>query len=187
MLNFFGLLLRSTGLALLLLLLANPVQAADDSRRSSAANSGLHRQASDPTPPVFQTGTLGLCHLYNLSGYFAIDQTGAVVPLQPYCQDQQNWVWYAEGSFWRAFRRAATTEALTFAQTLDQQAIEAYALSICTLLNDESFTPATAMQTLETVQSGGPLPIAFDQAVTQAAIRTYCPEHRSVGWRTADR
>lgn len=171
------------GLALVVMLpplLLQPVGADPGYGRRPQAHAPARALAVRPTqPPVFRAGTLGLCHLYNLSGYFAIDQTGEVLPLQPYCENQQNWVWYAEGDFWQAFRQVASAEAIAFAQTRERETVEAYAQSICALLNDESLAASTAVQTLQNIQANPSLPPGFDQAVTEAATRAYCPQNQA--------
>ncbi len=125
-------------------------------------------------PPEFDPATPGICRLYNLSGYLALAADGRLVTLKPYCQEQRNWVWYEESRFWSRFRDAATVETLAFAQTLDRHEIEVYALSICPFLQDGGTLPE-----LRQIQADDRLPTEFEQAVTTAAIRTYCRQYRS--------
>jgi hypothetical protein len=131
-------------------------------------------RTSDAEPPEFNPGTPGVCRLYNLSGYLAIAADGQLVTLKPYCQQQRNWVWYEEGRFWSQFRDTATAETMAFAQTLDRHEIEAYALTICPFLQDGGTLPE-----LRQIQADDRLPPEFEQAVTVAAVRTYCRQYRS--------
>jgi hypothetical protein len=138
-------------------------------RQSSLQLSG----SSESEPPEFEPGTLGICRFYNLSGYSAVAADGQLVTLKSYCQEQRNWVWYEEGRFWRRFRDAATPETLAFAQTLDRHQVEAYAQSICPFLEDGGTLPELAE-----IQADSRLPTEFEQAVTVAAVRTYCRRYR---------
>lgn len=129
---------------------------------------------SEAEPPAFRLGTPGICRFYNLSGYLAVAADGQLVPLEPYCEQQHNWVWYEESKFWQRFRDAASGETLSFAQTLDRHEIEAYALSICPFLEDGG-----TLAELQQIQADDRLPPAFEQAITVAAVRTYCRQYRS--------
>jgi hypothetical protein len=129
---------------------------------------------SETEPPEFELGTPGICRFYNLSGYLALAADGQLVPLKPYCEQQRNWVWYEEGRFWQRFRDAATSETLTFAQTLNRHEIESYALSICPFLEDGG-----TLSELRQIQTDNRLPSEFEQAITIAAVRTYCRQYRS--------
>jgi hypothetical protein len=127
---------------------------------------------SEPPPP-FELSAPGICRLYNLSGYFALDAAGAVLPLRSYCQEQQNWAWYLPGEFWQNFRQVASPETLNYVQTLDRDEVEAYAQAICPFL-DSGAMP----EDLARIQADQQFPPAFEQAVSAAAIRTYCPDYR---------
>lgn len=129
--------------------------------------------ASAPEPPEFKPGTLGICGIYNWSGYLAVAADGRIVTLRQYCQQQRNWVWYEEGRFWERFRDVATVETLAFTQTLDRNQVEAYALSICPFLAE-----GRTVQDLSQMQADQQLPDAFERAVTIAAVRTYCRRYR---------
>jgi hypothetical protein len=146
----------------------------------SLAHEGYGSRTSQSTsaaeavkPPEFKPGTPGVCRLYNLSGYLALNPAGRVIPLQQYCQQQHNWVWYANSKFWQAFRQNAASETITYAQTLDQARVEAYAQSICSFLNDGGTLQELAQQ------GDQKLPADFDQAVIKSAVETYCPQYRS--------
>jgi hypothetical protein len=128
--------------------------------------------ASQVAPPEFRPGTAAVCGLYNLSGYLALDSQGQVVPLHSYCQQQRNWVWYENTQFWKTFRKIAAPDTLTYTQSLNRERVEAYAQSICPFLKQGG-----SLQELNQIQDQQ-LPAAFDQTVTNAAIRTYCPQHR---------
>lgn len=138
------------------------------------------RSTADERPPAeFQPGTLGVCRLYNLSGYLAIDAAGQVVPLSQYCQQQHNWVWYQESDFWDAFRDVASPAVLDYTQTLDRHQVEAYANSICDFLSDRTLDRQTLQQNLQQIQSDQQLLPDFERAVTRAAVKAYCPHYRS--------
>lgn len=150
----------------------------------STAHEGYARQRlqfqrerlSRPTaeqPPAFKPGTPGVCHLYQLSGYLAIDPQGQVVPLSEYCEQQRNWAWYETGDFWHEFREVAGAETLSYAQTLDRDKVEAYAQSICPFLANGG-----TMQELAEIRTDAQLPADFERAVTIAAVKTFCREHR---------
>ncbi|MCU0524468.1 MAG: hypothetical protein MUF72_06545 [Elainella sp. Prado103] len=149
------------------------LQGADRSDRS--------RSKHEP-PDEFQPGTLGVCHLHNLAGYLAIDGAGRVVPLSQYCQQQRNWVWHHEDDFWEAFRDVASVEVLSYTQTLDRHRVEFYAQSICSFLShgnpEQPNSRSNAPQMLRQIQSDQQLPSEFERAVTYAATKTYCPQHR---------
>jgi hypothetical protein len=132
----------------------------------------LQEQPPDQ-PPEFQPGTPGVCRIYNLSGYMAMDQQGQVVPLSQYCEQQRNWAWYEPDDFWQEFRKVASAETITFAQSLTQARVEAYAQSICPFLEDGG-----TLQELAQMQTDAQLPADFEQAVTVAAVKTYCRQHR---------
>lgn len=149
------------------------------------AHEGYANRLSRPTPagrveaneteqaPPFDLAAPGVCRLYNLSGYFALDAAGGLLSLHRYCRDQQNWAWYLPGEFWQEFRQVASPETLTYAQTLDRDKVEAYAQAICPFLK----SGATAAD-LSRIQASQQFPPDFEQAVTTAAIQTYCPEYR---------
>ncbi len=140
---------------------------------SATPDSAAANQADQPPP--FDLTAPGVCRLYNLSGYFALDAAGAVLPLPLYCQEQQNWAWYLPGEFWQEFRQVASAETLTYTQTLDRDKVEVYAQAICLFLE----SGATG-EDLARIQADQQLPPDFEQAVTVAAIQTYCPDYRSV-------
>jgi hypothetical protein len=132
----------------------------------------LQEQPPDQ-PPEFQPGTPGVCRLYHLSGYMAMNQQGQVVSLSQYCEQQRNWAWYDPDNFWQEFRKVASAETITFAQSLTQARVEAYAQSICPFLEDGG-----TLQELAQIQTDAQLPADFEQAVTIAAVKTYCRQHR---------
>lgn len=138
-------------------------------RRSSSSE-----DARSEKPPEFQLGTTGVCRLYSLSGYLALDSQGEMVPLREYCQQRRNWVWYEPDQFWQTFREVASAETISFTQTLDQDQVEAYAESICPFLEDGG-----TLQELAEIRSDAQLPIDFEQALAVAAIKTYCRQYRS--------
>lgn len=147
---------------------AGTINRPQDRQRSSQT------AAAETEPPSeFRLGTPGICRFYNLSGYLALAADGQLVPLEPYCEQQYNWAWYEESKFWRRFRDAATGETLAFAQTLNRHEIESYALTICPFLDDGGTLPE-----LRQIQSDNDLPPEFEQAVTVAAVRTYCRQYR---------
>jgi hypothetical protein len=133
----------------------------------------LSKEQPSEQPPEFELGTPGVCRLYHLSGYMAMNQQGQVVPLSQYCEQQRNWAWYESDDFWQEFREVASAETITFAQTLDQERVEAYAQSICPFLEDGG-----TLQELAQMQTDAQLPADFEQAVTIAAIKTYCRQFR---------
>lgn len=129
--------------------------------------------AETAAPPEFNPGTVGICRLYNLSGYLALDAEGRILPLRPYCQQQRNWAWHEPKEFWQRFREVATVEAVNYSQTLDQQAIDAYAQSICPFLE-----AGNTLEQLTQIQANRPFPADFERALTVAAVDTYCQQHR---------
>lgn len=150
---------------------APPIQMA---QQSEEALEGRTVQPDfEQEPPEFKFGTLGICRIYNWSSYLALASDGQVVTLRQYCQQQRNWVWYEEGRFWERFRDVATAETMTFAQSLDQNRIETYAQAICPFLADGG-----SFRDLAKIQADPPLPANFEQAVTAAAVRTYCRQYR---------
>jgi hypothetical protein len=130
------------------------------------------REAQEP--PEFRLGTAGVCQLHQLSGYLALAADGQMLPLTEYCQQQRNWVWYEASDFWKEFRQVASVETLTFTQTLNRERVEAYAGSICTCLDD-----GTTLQELQKIQADDQLPADFERAVTIAAVKAYCRQHRA--------
>lgn len=143
------------------------------SRTVAKASVKASMKASEPEPPEFKPGTPGVCRFYNLSGYAAVAADGQLVMLRPYCDQQRNWVWYEEGRFWSRFRDAATSETLAFAQTLNRHEVEVYALSICPFLEEGG-----TLQELTQLQADQRFPVEFEQAVTVAAVKTYCRQYR---------
>lgn len=139
--------------------------------RPTATDRGTADEAEQPPP--FDPTAPGVCRLYNLSGHFALDAAGDVLPLHSYCREQQNWAWYLPGEFWQEFRQVASPETLTYVQTLDRDKVEAYAQAICPFLK----SGATAAD-LSRLQADQQFPPAFEQAVTVAAVQTYCPEYQ---------
>lgn len=125
-------------------------------------------------PPEFELGTPGVCRLYNLSGYLAMNADGQMVPLKQYCQQQRSWVWYETDELWERFRDIAAEETIAFTQTLNQDRAEAYAQSICPFLEEGG-----TLQELAEIQADQQFSAGFEQAITIAAVRTYCPQYRA--------
>ncbi|MCU0565868.1 MAG: DUF732 domain-containing protein [Oculatellaceae cyanobacterium Prado106] len=122
---------------------------------------------------------LGVCNLYNLSGYAAIDSNGEIVNLMDYChnfrQNQSEEVALRnEQRFWENFVLAADQGAIAFAETLGQEQVLAYGNTVCPFLKGGG-----SLGELRQVQADQDLPPRFDVAVTVAAIHTYCPRYGS--------
>ncbi|MEA5597472.1 hypothetical protein [Rivularia sp. UHCC 0363] len=142
-----------------------------------AAAQSVSQPSSQPeaAPPAFDLNTAGICWLYNLSGYLALDTVGEVVPLQPYCQQQRNWAWYNSAPFWQQFRQVATVETLRYSQSLDPDAIEAYGQTICLFFKDGG-----SAEQLAEIQSDSTFPAKFEQAVTVAALNSLCRQYHQL-------
>lgn len=159
------------------LLVVNPVSWAHEGygqNRLLNQREQLSNRQSQQEPAEFGLGTPGVCRMYNLSGYLALNADGQMVPLEQHCQQQRNWVWYETNELWERFRDVATAETIAFTQTLAQDRAEAYAQSICPFLEEGG-----TLQELAAVQADKQLPSDFEQAITIAAVKTYCPRYRS--------
>jgi hypothetical protein len=146
---------------------------------SSQAHEGaqtlLHRRAEITRPQSaaeFAQGTLGVCQLYNLSGYAAVDATGHLVILSQYCSSQRATANPEGERFWQEFRTAASKETNAFVKTLEPEKVVAYGTTICPFLEHGG-----TVQELRQLQTDGTLPYGFETAVTTAAIHTYCPAY----------
>jgi hypothetical protein len=124
----------------------------------------------------------GICGLYNHSGYLVVNETGNLVDMVEYCQQQrehQQSQANAQRSplaseFWRTFAATANAEAQQVATTLGPEEVMAYGTTICPFLQQGGTLPE-----LRQIQTDGNLPSNFETAVTVAAIYTYCPSYRS--------
>jgi hypothetical protein len=128
----------------------------------------------------------GICGLYNHSGYLVVDETGNLVDMVEYCQQQQIHQRSqvesqqsavestAASSFWRTFETTANAEARQMAATLGREEIMDYGTTICPFLQQGG-----TLHELRRIQTDGNLPSNFETAVTVAAIHTYCPAYRS--------
>jgi hypothetical protein len=144
-------------------------------------------------PAVFPTLTLaqaasssgiaGICGLNQRSGYLIVDETGNLVDLVSYCQQQADRVEQVtrsssanprSTSFWQAFETSASPEAIVTANALGADEVIAYGSAICPFLEQGG-----SLGELRQIQGDGNLPTSFEVAVTIAAIDTYCPAFRS--------
>jgi hypothetical protein len=119
----------------------------------------------------FAADRLGVCPLYNLSGYSTIDTHGDLVNLMAYCQglrpDRAN-----DAQFWENFVEAADDGTIAYADTVGQPQVTAYGNTVCPFLRNGG-----TLEELRQVQADHALPPGFDAAVTIAAIHTYCPTY----------
>lgn len=155
-----------------------PSQALAISLASKPTAKPESQPASAVLPPAFELGTAGVCWLYNLSGYLALDAEGEVVALQPYCQQQRNWAWHEPALFWRRFREVASAETLRYSQQFEPDAVEAYGQTICLFLK-EGGSPEQLAQ----IQADQAFPSEFERAVTTASINSLCREYRKLRLR----
>ncbi|MBW4467238.1 MAG: hypothetical protein KME07_17570 [Pegethrix bostrychoides GSE-TBD4-15B] len=162
-------------LPLMLPLMLQPLALLLPPELAQAAAKSIAPASETAAPPAFALNTAGVCWLYNLSGYLALDTEGEVVPLQPYCQQQHNWAWHEPAAFWQQFREVATAETLSYSQTLDQDEIEAYAQTICLFLESGG-----TVEQLTQIQSDQAFPDAFEQAVTLASVNSLCRQYRKL-------
>jgi Protein of unknown function (DUF732) len=114
---------------------------------------------------------LGVCPLYNLSGYSTIDVHGNLVNLTEYCQGLQP-DRSRETQFWESFVDAADDRTIAYADTVGQTRVTAYGNTVCPFLRNGG-----TLEELRQVQADHALPPGFDAAVTIAAIHTYCPTY----------
>ena len=130
-----------------------------------------------PSPALaqdkFAQDALGLCGLYNLSGYSAVNAAGVLVNLTQYCQQQQMQE-AAIAPFWQAFVAAASQKTVAYAQGLGQQEVAAYGTTICPFLENGG-----TLDQLRQIQGSGELASGFEAAVVVAAVNTYCPTYQS--------
>lgn len=122
----------------------------------------------------FAQDRLGVCPLYNLSGYSTIDVSGNLINLTEYCQGLSNTTEIRSNHFWESFIEVADDEAIAYANTYGRTEVTAYGNTICPFLKKGG-----TLEELRQVQSDQPLPPTFDVAVTLAAIQTYCPTYRA--------
>lgn len=118
----------------------------------------------------FAKDRLGICPLYNLSGYSTIDLQGNLVNLTAYCQGVSNTSEIRNNDFWRNFVEVADNEAIAYAETYGRTEVNAYGNTICSFLQNGG-----TLAELRQVQSDQSFPPTFEIAVTMAAIETYCP------------
>ncbi|MBW4514779.1 MAG: DUF732 domain-containing protein [Timaviella obliquedivisa GSE-PSE-MK23-08B] len=118
----------------------------------------------------FAQDRLGVCPLYNLSGYSTIDIDGNLVNLTAYCQGLGNASEVRRDRFWESFIEAADDEAIAYANTYGRTKVTAYGNTICLFLRHGG-----TLEELRQVQADQLFPPTFDVAVTTAAIQTYCP------------
>lgn len=166
-------LLRFLILAVVLGLHSVPVAAHEGYARTVQRQRPATERSSRDVPDEFMSGTLGVCRLYNLSGYQVIDALGQLVPLGEYCAQRRNWVAVEDGKFWQAFREAASDEVIAFTRTLSRESVYAYGTAICPFLQEGG-----TVQALRQLHRDQQLPAAFEEAILTAAITTYCPRLR---------
>jgi hypothetical protein len=139
---------------------------------------------ADAQTPEAQVAT-GICGLYNHSGYLVVDETGNLVDMAGYCQQQAHRRSQTTSqpdpqqatiasAFWRTFDMTANAEAQQMATTLGRDEVMAYGATICPFLQQGG-----TLQELRQIQTDGNLPSSFETAVTVAAIYSQCPAHRS--------
>lgn len=123
----------------------------------------------------------GLCYQgqNDISGSWVNDGTGQLVPLQTLCEvaiqhQEDTRIPPEETDFWQAFRTAASSEAMAFADNAGVENVTTYGRTIC-----PSLVEVGTMGELRSLQARGGLPASFDAAVNVAAIHTYCPEKTS--------
>jgi Protein of unknown function (DUF732) len=120
----------------------------------------------------FTQDRLGVCPLYNLSGYSTIDVHGNLVNLTEYCQGLSQET--RGDQFWDSFVDAADGEAIAYADTIGRTEVTAYGDTVCPFLKNGG-----TLEELRQVQGDQDLPSGFDVAVTVAAIHTYCPTYQA--------
>jgi Protein of unknown function (DUF732) len=122
----------------------------------------------------FSQDRLGVCPLYNLSGYTTIDAHGNLISLTEYCQGLSNASETRSHQFWESFVDAADDEAIAYADEYGRKEVTAYGNTICPFLKNGG-----TLAELRQVQGDRQFPPTFDVAVTVAAIQTYCPTYRA--------
>lgn len=120
----------------------------------------------------FAQDRLGICPLYNLSGYSTIDIQGDLVNLTAYCQGWSNASEMRSNDFWESFVETADDEAIAYANSSGRVEVTAYGNTICSFLKNGG-----TLAELRQVQSDQSFPPTFEVAVTTAAIQTYCPTY----------
>ncbi|HEY9700260.1 MAG TPA: hypothetical protein V6D10_23600 [Trichocoleus sp.] len=136
-------------------------------------------QMAPVAPPArdeaaYPPGTLGICHLAPLAGRVAVDSSGNLLVLSDYCRSQHDQLDAQAEQFWQRFVANANAETMTFARTLDRQSVVTYSTTICPFLENGG-----TLSELRQLQADNHLPVAFEVAITLAAIHTYCPAYRS--------
>jgi Protein of unknown function (DUF732) len=122
----------------------------------------------------FSHDRLGVCPLYNLSGYTTIDTQGNLISLTEYCQGLSNAPELRNDQFWNRFVDVADDDAIAYANTYGQKQVTAYGNTICPFLKNGG-----TLEELRQVQGDRQFPPTFDVAVTVAAIQTYCPTYQA--------
>jgi hypothetical protein len=122
----------------------------------------------------FSQDRLGVCSLYNLSGYTTIDTHGNLISLTEYCQGLSNTSELRSNQFWNYFVDIADEDAINYANTYGRKELTAYGNTICPFLKNGG-----TLEELRQVQGDIQLPPTFDAAVTIAAIQTYCPTYQA--------
>jgi Protein of unknown function (DUF732) len=120
----------------------------------------------------FAGDRLGVCPLYNLSGYSTIDVHGNLVNLMEYCQSLSHNREARDNQFWESFVDAADDEAIAYADTVGRTDVVTYGDTVCPFLKNGG-----TLEELRQVQADQAFPAGFDAAVTIAAIHTYCPTY----------
>jgi Protein of unknown function (DUF732) len=122
----------------------------------------------------FSHDRLGVCPLYNLSGYTTIDTHGNLISLTEYCQGLSNASETRSNQFWDSFVDAADEDAIAYADQYGRKEVTAYGNAICPFLKNGG-----TLDELRAVQGDRQFPPTFDVAVTIAAIQTYCPTYQA--------
>lgn len=122
----------------------------------------------------FAQDRLGICPLYNLSGYSTIDLQGNLVNLMAYCQGLSNASEIRSNDFWKNFVKIADDEAIAYANTYGRVEVTTYGNTICPFLKNGG-----TLTELRQVQSDQSFPPTFEVAVTRAAIQTHCPTYQA--------
>lgn len=122
----------------------------------------------------FAQDRLGICPLYNLSGYSTIDVSGNLINLTEYCQGLSNTSEIRSDHFWKNFVEVADDEAIAYANTYGRSEVIAYGNIICPFLRNGG-----TLEELRQVQSDHPFPPTFNMAITTAATQTYCPTYQA--------
>lgn len=144
----------------------------------SAALLGIALISTAIFPPLlsaqeFAQDRLGVCPLYNLSGYSTLDIAGNLINLTEYCQGLSNTTEIRSNHFWESFVEVADDEAIAYSNIYGRTEVIAYGNTICPFLRNGG-----TLEELRQVQSDQSFPLTFNVAVTKAAIQTYCPTYQ---------